>query len=125
MGESKRRKGRDNGWRPIYPNLTAEKRREIIRRANEATDLACRPGVDHGAWYREQFQADIVYGIWKDASQPGKVAIALLKGWGRLKLISQHTKGVPCTLAEVRFLNEVHATATGMMLGDGRSFEAA
>lgn len=119
MGEKKRRA--KAGLKDLhYPNFPEERRREIVRLANETMDLGIAAGHDGIESLREDFKADIVYGVWQEDTAQNRIVIACLKGYGRMKLISQASNAVDATECCLRFSGRQEAWVAASYFGDLR-----
>ncbi len=105
----------------VMLNLPADERRVRAEATNAAMACAMASGAEPNAWLREQFTGDLVLGLWEDPTEPGGVAVAALKGHGRLMLISQGTRSVPMVISAIRCTCAEEAEAMCRTFGDGRA----
>jgi hypothetical protein len=87
--------------RKKFASTPAEKRTDLLRRIIEG--------------------ADIVWGLWHDPPAPHRVGALIIKGEGRLMLISQRKKSVLCTISAVHCRGRDDAKTARLMFGDGRA----
>jgi hypothetical protein len=84
-----------------FASIPAEKRTDLLRRIIEG--------------------ADIVWGLWHDPTAPLRVGALIIKGEGRLMLISQAKKSVSCTISAVHCRGRDDAETARLIFGDGRA----
>lgn len=134
MGEKKRRMAAGGGRRddvirlPDGPTLTMMRGMSVAQmqhyldEANATTDRAIDLGLSKDPeWLRKRFaEVDMVVGVFPHASERGGVGIACLKGWGRLKLLSQGKRDIDLTCFYWRCVDLYQAEAFCLEFGDGR-----
>jgi hypothetical protein len=66
-------------------------------------------------------EADLAFAIWNDPTAPHGVDVAIIKGKGRLILISQGQRSVPSKVTAVPCRTREEAEAMRLVFGDGRA----
>jgi len=127
MGEKKRREKNGTYRVPARPTMcvlrdeSAAEMQRYTDAANAEMEAAIAGGYNTHEWIRERFaESDIVFGIYPDPTERYGVGVAILRGMGRLHLVSQGKKDVALKAFHLRCTDKMHAEAYCLALGDGR-----